>query len=161
MSPLFKALQQLEQDLLRRPATLQEVLPGAQPRQTSVDPAKDVWPKFYIPCREIITYGNRVAYYRRDGEKIGRTFCEDGTSFIFSEWDDHGEIEVSEEVAKSRVNWVPETPQCLTEKQFFVMSYLAVRAHSIEGFIDGKVMAAIHTDAEKIWDMLQKGLKKG
>lgn len=162
--------------------------------QTSVDPAKDVWPKFYVPCREVVTYGKRVAYYRREGKKIGRTFLTDGTSFIFSEWDDHGEIEVSEEAAKSRLDGAPETkgcvscgapvvpgtagckdcneyaidsvgaPRCLTEKQVFVMSYLAVRAHSfrtIEGFIDNKVMAAIHTDAEMLWGMLQKGLEKG
>jgi len=161
--------------------------------QTSVEPVKDVWPKFYIPRHEVSVYGKRVAYYRREGEKIGRTFLTDGTSFIFSEWHDDGEIEVSERVAKSYVNHAPETdgcvscgapvmpgtagckdcneyaleavgaPRCLTEKQVFVMSYLAVQSHSFrtyEGFIDSNVMAAIHRDSENLWDMLQKGLKR-
>ena len=41
MTSLFKAMQQLEQGLLRKQATLQEVMPGAQPMQTSVEPVKD------------------------------------------------------------------------------------------------------------------------
>lgn len=55
-------------------------------------------------------------------------------------------------------------PRCLTEKQVFVMGYLAVRSHSFrthECFINSEVMAAIHRDAERLWDMLQKGLNKG
>ena len=47
MTSLFKAMQQLEQGLLRKQATLQEVMPGAQPMVMPPpdDPAQWVLPQ--------------------------------------------------------------------------------------------------------------------
>ena len=50
MTSLFKAMQQLEQGLLRKQATLQEVMPGAQPMVMPPpdDPAQWVTVRFWL-----------------------------------------------------------------------------------------------------------------
>ena len=126
MTSLFKAMQQLEQGLLRKQATLQEVMPGAQPMQTSVELAPET--DGCVSCGAPVMPGTAG--------------CKDCNEYALE---------------------AVGAPRCLTEKQVFVMSYLAVQSHSFrtyEGFIDSNVMAAIHRDSENLWDMLQKGLKK-